>query len=120
MTWQGKPSPRKKHLQDQGVSGWEQQRRVKHVLERDQYVCYLRGPNCIGTATIADHVIPLHKGGSAAEDNMRAACAPCHRAKTKQETTEARRQVTHLRRPEPHPGLIRPPDPPRDAPPPRR
>ena len=109
MTWKGKPSTRKGRLRAAGVSGWEYSRQIKRVLERDGYRCYLRGPDCIGRATVADHVVPLYKGGAADESNMRAACVPCHKGKTKQETRESQRpRPRNQREPEPHPGLLRP------------
>ncbi len=33
-------------------------------------------------ATELDHVVPLHKGGTDADDNLQAICTECHRKKT--------------------------------------
>ena len=106
MTWKGRPSSRKERLRAAGVSGWDEQRQAKRVLERDGHRCYLRGPDCIGTATQVDHVIPLFKGGSKDDDNVRAICHECHRAKVKRETAQARNRYRMRREPEPHPGLL--------------
>lgn len=55
-------------------------RTVKHVLQRDHYVCQIRTPAiCTETATTADHINPRSKGGSDNPDNLRASCEPCNR-----------------------------------------
>lgn len=49
------------------------------VLQRDGYVCRMRGPRCTGVATTVDHIVPLHLGGSLLDPaNLRAACAKCN------------------------------------------
>jgi 5-methylcytosine-specific restriction protein A len=56
---------------------WRQVRLV--VLERDQYVCQIRGPTCAIAANQVDHIIRPADGGSWYNpDNLRGACAPCN------------------------------------------
>lgn len=43
--------------------------------------CYLCGCKVDWHSASADHVIPLSKGGSNGEDNLRLACKPCNRMK---------------------------------------
>lgn len=52
-------------------------RRVrKLVLERDDYVCQIRGRGCTGLATTVDHIIPLSAGGARLDPaNLQAACS---------------------------------------------
>jgi 5-methylcytosine-specific restriction protein A len=61
----------------------------RQVLERAFDLCEIRGPKCTGTATEADHIIPTGEGGAEFDiANGQAACANCHKAKTR---AEARR-----------------------------
>ena len=57
-----------------------QWRRVRlQVLERDGNQSRIRGPNCRGTATDVDHIMPVPDGGATYDpDNLRAACHPCN------------------------------------------
>lgn len=50
------------------------------VLERDGYVCQIRGRRCTHTATEADHIIEvsIRPDLALALDNLRAACKPCN------------------------------------------
>lgn len=41
-------------------------------------------------ATIADHIIPLAKGGTSDRENYQGICHPCHVAKTAEESARAR------------------------------
>lgn len=55
-------------------------RRVRlEVLERDGWLCQIRGPRCSVQADQADHIVPFARGGDAYDPaNLRAACAPCN------------------------------------------
>ena len=77
----------------------------RRILARDNYVCQLRGPSCIGVATQVDHKDRL---GPSTPDNLWAVCAPCHQVKTSSEATEGRnRYYARKYRPiETHPGSI--------------
>lgn len=83
---------------------WRTLRRT--ILQRDNFRCYILGPDCIGEATTVDHIVPVAQGGTHHPDNLAAACVPCHDAKTEQE----RRSGLGAKQPdlprEPHPGVI--------------
>lgn len=54
----------------------------QRILERDAWRCQVQLPGvCLGTATVVDHVVRLADGGSDADSNLRAACAPCNLAR---------------------------------------
>ena len=73
--WQGSGRGR-------GRSGWDWQRTVRAILERDGPLCRLRIPGvCTGVATTADHVIALARGGSDDEANLVGACRECNQRK---------------------------------------
>lgn len=83
----------------------------RQIMERDQRRCQLRGPKCLGQATMVDHIINVAK----IEDeqlsidpddpsNLQAACRPCHEQKTAREANAARPK--RKREPEPHPGFL--------------
>ena len=79
------------------------------VLKRDGRRCQIKGPLCIGVATEVDHT-------GDPEDHrrevLRAACKPCHAARSAQQggsasATARRDRVAAKRRPaERHPGLV--------------
>lgn len=94
-----------RHNQRRSGSGWDEERAARRVLRRDGHRCYLRGPDCIGSATEVDHVRPYSQGGTDTDDNKRAICVPCHRAKTQRESAAARALKSRRRPPEAHPGL---------------
>ena len=49
------------------------------ILERDGYVCQIRGPLCEGRANEVDHIIPWRQGGAVYDpSNLRAACKRCN------------------------------------------
>jgi 5-methylcytosine-specific restriction protein A len=62
-----------------GRAGMSQRRRrlANEPLCRD---CMERGK--VTAATVPDHVIPLAKGGSDTDDNIRCLCASCHTQRT--------------------------------------
>lgn len=72
------------------------------ILVRDGYRCRLSFDDiCIRTATEADHI---KAGDDHREQNLQAACTPCHRRKSSSEGNAAR---LRLNRPaEKHPGLL--------------
>lgn len=59
-----------------GSTAASRSRRAR-VLERAGHRCRY----CGVAATIADHFVPLAKGGQDEEDNLVAACEPCNSAK---------------------------------------
>jgi 5-methylcytosine-specific restriction endonuclease McrA len=49
------------------------------VLQRDEGLCQLRGPDCRVAADEVDHVVPVQAGGAMYDPvNLRAACSPCN------------------------------------------
>ena len=49
------------------------------VLDRDGWLCQIRGPRCTRAATVVDHVVSRVDGGAVFDpSNMRAACRPCN------------------------------------------
>jgi 5-methylcytosine-specific restriction protein A len=84
---------------------WEWQKLRQEVLERDGYQCQERGPACIGYADEVDHTRNLAGGGDQLNPaNARAICAPCHRAKTREESRRGRN--AWQRASERHPGRL--------------
>jgi 5-methylcytosine-specific restriction endonuclease McrA len=56
-----------------------QRRLYDQVITRDGAQCQLKYPSiCLTTATTADHILPVSKGGKDRADNLRAACIPCN------------------------------------------
>lgn len=45
---------------------------------------------CGGPATEVDHIVPLHKGGAEALDNLQCLCHWCHKAKTRRDLAGSR------------------------------
>jgi 5-methylcytosine-specific restriction protein A len=85
------------------------------VLDRDAHRCQLRYAGCIGVATEADHIenvagVGVTRDVAVAVGLMQAVCAPCHKVKTKRETSSAaaessRNRAARRRLPvQPHPG----------------
>lgn len=60
-----------------------QHRRIRQHLLREVILCEectRKGQVCVGT--IADHVIPLAKGGTGDRSNYQLLCKECHQAKS--------------------------------------
>jgi 5-methylcytosine-specific restriction endonuclease McrA len=53
----------------------------RRVIERDGSTCYMCGRKLGYSEIVLDHVIPLCRGGSHSEDNLKVACSPCNRRK---------------------------------------
>jgi 5-methylcytosine-specific restriction endonuclease McrA len=82
--WSG--SRRREHT----VSGWEQQRRARRILYRDNTVCHwCQRPG----ATIVDHVISLSEDGPDTDDNLAPIHRDCHDVKTAQEIKRAKERA---------------------------
>ena len=71
-----------------GTRAWSELR--LKVLERDNYKCQIKGPNCLEHANQVDHKRNTQAGGTNAEDNLQAACAPCNMRKAQTESVTAR------------------------------
>jgi 5-methylcytosine-specific restriction protein A len=61
------------------------------ILQRDHYLCQMRGPRCTTHATTVDHILPKSRGGTDHPNNLRAACAPCNYAGGARITNTTRR-----------------------------
>jgi 5-methylcytosine-specific restriction endonuclease McrA len=60
-------------------------------LRRANWKCQLRiGNVCVGSATQADHIVAVADGGGNEVSNLRAACGPCHAARTAGQGNDAR------------------------------
>ena len=69
-----------------------------------QWRCEIRTPGiCIGAASECDHIIAVIDGGGPGVDNLRAACKPCHKARTAQQGGGYRTPGQPLVDPEPRP-----------------
>lgn len=77
----------------------------RQVLRRDRGRCQIAGPDCVGTATVVDHKVPVAEGGTDELHNLRAACDQCHAPKTQAEAQRGREKFGRKRRPPARPGL---------------
>ena len=51
------------------------------VVRRDNYICQICGKHLLETEMEFDHIIPLSKGGTSEESNLRLTCKDCNRSK---------------------------------------
>jgi 5-methylcytosine-specific restriction protein A len=94
MSWQRNPSP-----SSQVTRGANWKRTRRRILNRDGHECQIRGPRCAVDANEVDKIIPASRGGSDTDDdNLRAVCPPCHKAKTARETAAGARSAHRARR----------------------
>lgn len=77
----------------------------KQIMDRDNWQCQIKGPNCLGVATEADHRINHASGGSDDASNGQAVCKPCHDAKTRQERFRGQEKRSRKRPKMQHPGM---------------
>jgi len=54
------------------------------VVRRDNYTCQVCGKHLLDNEVEFDHIIPLSKGGSSEEHNIRLTCFDCNRNKSDQ------------------------------------
>jgi hypothetical protein len=54
------------------------------VVRRDNYTCQVCGRHLLDTELEFDHIIPISKGGSSEEHNIRLTCFKCNRDKSDQ------------------------------------
>lgn len=81
-------SPRTASSTRTSTRSWR--RRRAEVLQRDNHMCVVRGPNCTVTASEVDHVIPVFMGGDDQPSNCQSVCANCHRDRTQAQAKAAR------------------------------
>src|SRR5699024_5363576 len=81
------------------TNGWTRTSTKQHkewhkaVHDRAGWYCQLRYEDCQGTASHADHIVPISQGGAALDlGNGQAACKACHDEKSKSEQKSARSQ----------------------------
>jgi 5-methylcytosine-specific restriction enzyme A len=82
------------------VSGWQQGRRRRYVLRRDNLTCHRCGRVYVAGDLICDHVVPLAEGGADDVSNLAPLCRDCNRIKTAE---EAKRGRERSKRPGGHP-----------------
>jgi 5-methylcytosine-specific restriction endonuclease McrA len=52
------------------------------ILQRDNWLCQIKGPHCTTRATEVDHITTPHQGGEWFDPhNLRSACAHCNRSR---------------------------------------
>ena len=68
------------HRAKREANGWERQQQTDRILDRDGHQCVLKGPH--NGRLEVDHIVPLHRGGSNDDDNLRTLCAFHHRLVT--------------------------------------
>ena len=74
------------------ISGHRWQKLRERILRRDASLCQpCKARGHITLAVEVDHITPIHKGGTDAEDNLQAICSECHKAKTAAEQGKSRR-----------------------------
>jgi 5-methylcytosine-specific restriction endonuclease McrA len=57
----------------------------RRILKRDGWVCQIRLPGCLVTATQADHIVDVRAGGAWYDPaNLRAPCGFCNRSREDQ------------------------------------
>lgn len=54
----------------------------KQVLVEEPLCQICRAKGIVAATTIADHVVPLSRGGRTVRSNYQGLCGPCHKAKT--------------------------------------
>lgn len=92
-------------------TSWSGQRRSfpdairKQIMDRDKWRCQIKGPDCLGKGTQADHRIAHAEGGTDDASNGQAVCGPCHEAKTKEERMRGRARHSRKRQGMQHPGM---------------
>ena len=60
------------------------------ILQRDMYLCQIKGKTCTTTATQVDHIVSVLKGGAWwAPENLRASCSRCNNARIDRRRPEA-------------------------------
>jgi len=81
------PSPNRTTRWGQGRGGRPWRRIRDRILQRDCYQCqHCKRKGFVTLADEVDHIVPLSKGGTDADDNLEAICADCHKVKTQQES----------------------------------
>jgi 5-methylcytosine-specific restriction enzyme A len=84
MPWGNTPEDRRRSNTTYGAR-WRRAR--TECLNRARWKCQLRLDGiCTGAATQVDHIQGVAEGGSLYDQaNLRAACEPCHKARTAQQ-----------------------------------
>jgi 5-methylcytosine-specific restriction endonuclease McrA len=83
MPWGNSPKDRRRSSAAYGAA---YRRNRDECLRRASWRCQLQLPGiCIGAATQCDHILAVADGGGHELRNLRAACTPCHNARTAQQ-----------------------------------
>jgi len=83
MPW---ANARESRLRSNTNYGAAYRRNRNECLRLAGWRCQIRLPGvCIGAASQADHITAVADGGGHELANLRAACSPCHKARTAQQ-----------------------------------
>jgi 5-methylcytosine-specific restriction protein A len=92
MPWRNSPEDRRRSSQAYSAA---YRRNREQCLRLANWRCQIRLEGiCIGAASQADHIVSVAEGGGHELTNLRAACSPCHKARTAQQGSRFRRGVS--------------------------
>ena len=80
---------RTKSRQERGY-GREHERLRKQVLREEPLCRVCQREGRVTPTTVADHIVPLSRGGRTERRNYQGLCDPCHDAKTAEEARAGR------------------------------
>jgi HNH endonuclease len=73
-------------LSPRRINSYQADKRRKRIMVRDKYICQLC--HKIALQGEADHITPLHQGGSEADTNLQWTHIECHAEKSKRERAQ--------------------------------
>lgn len=73
-----------------GRRGVEQRKRR---LKNEPLCRDCKSAGIVRLATVPDHIVPLAKGGTDTDDNIRCLCADCHKVRTAEEFGQRQTQA---------------------------
>lgn len=76
-------------LKNQRRGGWSWTRTRQRIIERDMGMCQL----CGRKGEEVDHIVPLSRGGTNADYNLRLLCHECHVRKGREDQLGERRRA---------------------------
>jgi 5-methylcytosine-specific restriction protein A len=83
MPWRNSPGDRSRSSSAYGAA---YRRNRDECMRRASWRCEIRLEGvCIGAASECDHIVSVADGGGHGLANLRAACGPCHKARSAQQ-----------------------------------